>query len=98
MAKIKIDLDAWENAPCPIYTKNVDLAFAEMALFNAMRMIWGYDIPSIKNFSKGIGEQRDIDLFNERLCQEEEECILEWGGVYYEDMTDEEFNKIIKQK
>jgi hypothetical protein len=54
-----------------------------MALYNAMRMIWGYDNKSIKDFSKGIGDERDIDIFNERLCQEEEECILEWGGYYY---------------
>ena len=89
MARIKIDLDAWESAPCPICTKDVDVENAEMALYNAMRMIWGYDNECIKNFSKGIGHQRDIDLFNERLCQEEEECILEWGGVYYEDMNEE---------
>jgi hypothetical protein len=89
MARIKIDLNAWESAPCPICTENVDLKNAEMALFNAMRMIWGYDNKSIEEFSKGIGNERDIELFNERLCQEEEECILEWGGVYYEDMDEE---------
>ena len=89
MARIKIDLDAWESAPCPICTKDVDVENAEMALYNAMRMIWGYDNECIKNFSKGIGHERDINLFNERLCQEEEECILEWGGVYYEDMDEE---------
>ena len=89
MARIKIDLSAWESAPCPICTKNVDLGIAEKALYNSMRMIWGYDNECIKNFSKGIGDERDINLFNERLCQEEEECILEWGGVYYEDMDEE---------
>jgi hypothetical protein len=83
MARIKIDLDAWESAPSPICTENVDLKNAEMALYNAMRMIWGYDNKSIKDFCKGIGDERDIDIFNERLCQEEEECILEWGGYYY---------------
>ena len=86
MKRIRIELEAWESAPCPICTKNVDLAIAEMALYNAMCMIWGYDNKSIEDFSKGIGNQRDIELFNERLCQEEEECIIEWGGVYYEDM------------
>lgn len=90
MVRIKIELDAWEDTPCPICTENVDLDSAEKALYSAMRTIHGYDDRDIKRFLKGKGTQDEIETFNECLCKEEEECILEWGGVYYEDMEDYE--------
>ena len=89
MERIRIELDAWESAPCPICTENVDLDNAEKALYNVMRMRHGYDDNDIKKFLKGKGSQNEVERFNEVLCQEEEECILEWGGVYYEDMDEE---------
>jgi hypothetical protein len=28
------------------------------------------------------------------MCEEEEKIVIECGGVYYDDMTDEEYNAI----
>ena len=55
-----------------------------------MRTIHGYDDRDIKRFLKGKGTQDEVETFNECLCKEEEECILEWGGVYYEDIDEDE--------
>lgn len=99
MDRIKIDLMDWESAACAIYTANVDLATAEIELYSAMRAKWGYDDNDINKF---INNPDDCDYnvrekFLSRLCEEEELAVMRNGGIYYEDMSDEEYNRVFAE-
>lgn len=98
MDRIKIDLLDWESAACAIYTTNVDLATAEVELYSAMRAKWGYDDNDINNFLNNADDNDDNydarEKFLSRLCEEEEIAVMRNGGIYYEDMSDEEYNLI----
>lgn len=86
MDNISIDLQSWENAPIPICTTKVDLETAEKELYRKMRMKWGYDNNDIQTFLNECGNQFDREKFLTRLCEEEENVILDNGGFYYEDV------------
>ena len=89
MDRIKIDLDAWESAPCPIYTNEVEhIDQAEKMLYDDMKRIWGYSDAEIELYTKGEGNQFEREKFQERLCEEEEKVILIFGGIFYEDMIE----------
>ena len=98
MDRIKINLLDWESAACAIYTANVDLATAEIELYSAMRAKWGYDDNDINNFLNNADDNDDNydarEKFLSRLCEEEEIAVMRNGGIYYEDMSDEEYNLI----
>ena len=94
MDRIEIELGAWESAPCPIYTEKVDVDKAEVALFNAMQAKWGYSTTEIENLLKNEEKGQKYEKFMSRLCEEEENIIIEFGGKYYEDMSDEEYESI----
>ena len=98
---IKIKLDAWESAPCPIYTGNItkdDLEKAERELFDIMCHYYRWNKEDVNRLLKGIGETDEINDFKEAVCKEEEVLIMNYGGVYYEDMTDEEYCEVIEQQ
>lgn len=99
MDRIKIDLLDWESAACAIYTTNVDLPTAEIELYSAMRSKWGYDDNDINNF---LNNPDDCDYdarekFLSRLCEEEELAVMRNGGIYYEDMSEEEYNRVFAE-
>ena len=96
---IKIELGAWENAPCPIYTDNItkeDLEKAERELYNIMCHYYRWNSDDVNRLLKGIGETDEIEDFKDAVCKEEELLIMNYGGVYYEDMSEEEYNSIIE--
>lgn len=98
---IKIKLDAWESAPCPIYTGNItkdDLEKAERELYDVMCHYYRWNKEDVNRLLKGIGETDEINDFKEAVCKEEEVLIMNYGGVYYEDMTDEEYCEVIEQQ
>jgi hypothetical protein len=101
MDRIKIDLLDWESAACAIYTANVDLATAEIELYSAMRAKWGYDDNDINKFLNNADDDNDDynarEKFLSRLCEEEELAVMRNGGIYYEDMSDEEYNRIFAE-
>lgn len=101
MDRIKIDLMDWESAACAIYTANVDLATAEIELYSAMRAKWGYDDNDINKFINNPDDNDDDyyarEKFLSRLCEEEELAVMRNGGIYYEDMSDEEYNRIFAE-
>lgn len=89
MEKIEIELGAWESAPCPICTTNVDLDKAERLLYLSALSIYSKDQLEdylTNNDYRGSGWTREWEKFQEWLCAEEEAIIIECGGVYYEDM------------
>ena len=98
---IKIELNAWESAPCPIYTGNItkdDLEKAERELYDVMCHYYRWNKEDVNRLLKGIGETDEINDFKEAVCKEEEVLIMNYGGVYYEDMTDEEYCEVIEQQ
>lgn len=100
MDRIKIDLLDWESAACAIYTANVDLPTAEIELYSAMRIKWGYDDNDINKFLNTPEDDLNDEEYNarekflSRLCEEEELAVMRNGGIYYEDMSDEEYNRL----
>lgn len=97
---IKIELDAWESAPCPIYTGNItkeDLEKAERELYDIMCHYYRWNKEDVNRLLKGIGETDEINDFKDAVCKEEEVLIMNYGGVYYEDMSEEEYEKIAGQ-
>lgn len=98
--RIKIELGMWESAPCPIYTGNITkevLEKAEKELYNIIveDYRWGKD--EVERLLKGIGDTNEIEDFKDAVCEEEEKLVMEYGGIYYEDMSDEEYEKITGQ-
>ena len=89
MNKIDIQLEIWEDACCPICTKNVNLDAAEQLLYQTMRMEYGYSDEDIKRYTTTNESSREKERWCERLCKEEEAVIIECGGVYCEDMEPE---------
>ena len=97
---IKIELDAWESMPCPIYTGNIakeDLEKAERELYDIMCHYYRWNKEDVNRLLKGIGETDEIEEFKEAVSKEEEVLIMNYGGVYYEDMSDEEYCKVIEE-
>lgn len=88
--RIPIDLQSWEDAPCPINTKNVNIDKAEKVLYLSMCSNHGYDKNDIQTFFNGNGNWRERDKFFEILCMEEEYAVIDNGGIYYEDIEEEE--------
>ena len=84
--KIPIDLRAWEDAPCPICTKKVNLDNAEKLLYLSMCNHHRYNKNDIQTYFNGKGDWRERDKFLEILCIEEEYLVINNGGVYYEDI------------
>lgn len=98
---IEIELGMWESAPCPIYTGNItkdDLEKAERELYDVMCHYYRWNKEDVNRLLKGIGETDEINDFKEAVCKEEEVLIMNYGGVYYEDMTDEEYCEVIEQQ
>ena len=98
---IKIDLDAWESAICRIYTGNItreDLEKAERELYDIMCHYYRWNKEDVNRLLKGIGETDEIEDFKDAVSKEEEVLIMNYGGVYYEDMSDEEYFKVIEQQ
>ena len=96
---IKIELDAWESAPCPIYTGNItkdDLEKAERELYDIMCHYYRWDKEDVNRLLKGIGETDEINDFKDAVSNEEELLIMNYGGVYYEDMSNEEYCEVIE--
>lgn len=97
---IKIELDAWESMPCPIYTGNIakeDLEKAERELYDIMCHYYRWNKEDVNRLLKGIGETDEIEEFKEAVSKEEEVLIMNYGGVYYEDMSDEEYCEVMEK-
>lgn len=98
--RIEIELGMWESAPCPIYTGNItkdDLEKAERELYDVMCHYYRWNKEDVNRLLKGIGETDEINDFKDAVCKEEEVLIMNYGGVYYEDMSDEEYCEVMEK-
>ena len=85
MERIEIQFEIWEDAACPIYTEKVNKDKAEKELYIAMKNN-GFTDEEISTFVKGEGDMYLRGKFSDRLCIQEENIIIENGGIYYEDL------------
>jgi hypothetical protein len=79
---LSIDRNTWESAPIPICTKaisdeNMQLLVEE--LFDILNRYYRFNESDIKDNT----DNEDLDMTRWR---EEEELIIKYGGVYYEDL------------
>jgi very-short-patch-repair endonuclease len=105
MEKIEIELGMWEMAPCAIYTGNIkdeDLEWAEKELYQIAITAHAYTKQMVDDYLNGKGilvdDQYERDRYLDFICEEEEKLVIEIGGIYYEDMTDEEYNEIVNKE
>lgn len=64
-------------------------------LYNILVNVFGEC--AVQNYiEKGMDYKR-FDEIDEIRCREEENLFLDYGGRYYEDMTDEEYNNLPKE-
>ncbi len=87
MNAITIQLERWENAPYPIYTKSVKKETAEQLLYQVMKVDYGYTAEEIKMFTDSKEKSCEIERWKKILSKEEEAVIIECGGIYYEEMN-----------
>lgn len=92
MKKIEIDLDYWEDAPCPIKTDKVNQKQAEEDLYIAMRQR-GYDDEFMEEFFKKDSMEYSLEdkYFDIYRWKEEEKAIIDNGGIYYEDLEEDDY-------
>jgi hypothetical protein len=96
MNRIEIEIGMWESAPCPICTKNVDLEKAEKRLYQSTITEWGKsDTERLLAQDGNENWTREWERFMEWLCAEEEAIIIECGGKYYEDMSEDEYEAML---
>lgn len=82
--RIEIEIGMWEDAPCPICTKLVDVPKAEKLLYQGMLNY--YSEHEIEMYLREGGDSYKRNVFMETLCAEEEAVIMACGGFYYEDV------------
>ena len=65
--------------------------------FNVSISVVGYwNKEDVNRLLKGIGETDEINEFKDAVSKEEEVLIMNYGGVYYEDMTEEEYANVLE--
>lgn len=100
---INVSKSTWENAPSPMYCGNItieDIKIILKQLYTDLLVTYGEDtIKEYINYINGIENEVDdimlyekIDMYRWKI---EEELFLLNKGFYIEDMTDEEYNKLI---
>ena len=100
---INISKGTWEDAPCPISCKDITIEGIKnilKLLYRDLVVTYGEDIiKEYINYINGIENNvEDIMLYeniDELRWKVEEQLFLDNGGIYYEDMTDEEYKKLI---
>lgn len=95
---IEIDTNTWECAGCSMYCGNItddDYCNIVKELYASLVQTFGEE--KIANYIKELSkdthskEFENIDIVR---WEEEEKLFLNYGGKYYEDMTDEEYLKV----
>lgn len=95
---IEMDRETWESAGCPIYCGKITdevMCMLVKELYEGLVAIWGED--SVKMYIKKGTKYKRFDEIDDTRWREEEILIMTNGGIYYEDMTDEEYNALNKE-
>lgn len=92
---IEVDRVTWESAPCPMYCDKVtDEECCDIAKTLYLKLVDVFGIVAVgKYINKMVHgvDFNDFDDIDDFRWREEENLFLDYGAVYYEDMTDEEY-------
>ena len=87
---------SWESASCPMYCGNIsddDMRKIVKELY--WTLVDTYDREVIAKYVNNENERYErFDEIDDFRWVEEENLFLEYGGKYYEDMTDEEYAEV----
>lgn len=95
---ISVSRADWESASCAMYCDEIsdeDMGEIPQRLYNILVNEFG--ISAVQNYIEKGEEYKDFDIIDEVRWSEEESLFLEFGGRYYEDMTDEEYDNLPKE-
>lgn len=95
---ISVSRADWESASCPIYCDEIsdkDMEEIPQRLYNILVDAFGTCV--VQNYIEKGEEYKDFYEVDDFRSREEENLFLEYGGRYYEDMSDEEFYNLPKE-
>lgn len=90
-----IDSETWESVGCPMCCKDItddDYCSIVKELYDELIHVFG--ITAITNYIEKGHEYEEFEDIDDFRWREEEKLFLEYGGKYYEDMTDEEYAEV----
>ena len=98
---ITIDKVTWEEAPCPMYCGNIDddtMCKIVVSLYDTLERDFGNDFKDYVDYNNGkelpFERTNELEHLDDIRWREEEELFCEWGAIYYEDMSDEEYDRL----
>ena len=92
---ISVSRADWESASCAMYCDEIsdeDMKEIPQMLYNTLVDTFG--ISTTQNYIKKGQDYKDFDKVDEVRWSAEETLFLDYGGRYYEDMTDEEYDNL----
>lgn len=92
---ISVSRADWESASCAMYCDEISdeyMGKIPQRLYNILVNAFGTS--AVQNYIEKGEEYKDFDIIDEVRWSEEESLFLEFGGRYYEDMTDEEYDNL----
>ena len=98
---ITIDRVTWEEAPCPMYCGNIDdntMCKIVVTLYEILKDKFEEELNDYIEYRNGkefsLERQYVLEDIDDFRWREEEELFCQNGGIYYEDMSDEEYNRL----
>jgi hypothetical protein len=96
---IEVDRVTWESVPCPMYCDKItDEECCEIAKTLYLTLVDVFGIVAVGKYINKMVHGVDFDDFDDIddfRWREEEKLFLEYGAIYYEDMSDEEYNTLM---
>ena len=98
---ITIDKVTWEEAPCPMYCGNIDddtMCKIVVSLYDTLERDFGNDFKDYVDYNNGkelpLEKTNVLEHLDSIRWTAEEELFSINGGIYYEDMSDEEYDRL----
>lgn len=95
---ISVSRADWESASCAMYCDEIsdeDMEKIPQRLYNIL--VDAFGTREVQNYIEEGEEYKDFYEVDDFRSKEEENLFLEYGGRYYEDMTDEEYDNLPKE-
>ena len=88
----------WESASCAMYCDEIsdeDMRKIPQRLYNIL--VDAFGTREVQNHIKNGQDYKDFDKVDEIRWSAEEALFLDYGGRYYEDMSDDEYDNLPKE-
>lgn len=95
---ISVSRADWESASCAMYCDEIsdeDMEKIPQRLYNIL--VDAFGTREVQNYIEEGEEYKDFYEVDDFRSKEEENLFLEYGGRYYEDMSDEEYDNLPKE-